>query len=87
MEPNTRDPVAPAKPSAGAKRKKATHLTADGLPVHSFTTLMAELATRCRHRCRLKSNPDSPIFHQDTEPNALQIRALELIRFLPVTGN
>jgi len=87
IERKNRDPVAPAKPSAGAKRKKATRMTADGLPVHSFTTLMAELATRCRHRCRLKSDPDSPVIDQDTEPNALQIRAMELIRLLPVTGS
>ena len=87
MERKTRDPVAPAKPSAGAKRKKTTRMTADGLPVHSFTTLMAELATRCRHRCRLKSDPDSPVFHQDTVPNALQIRVMELVRLLPVTGS
>src|SRR5277367_962722 len=31
-----RDPVAPAKPSASARRKKSTHETAGGLPLHSF---------------------------------------------------
>ena len=62
-------------------------MTADGLPVRSFTKLMAELATRCRHRCRLKSDPDSPVVHQDTVPNVLQIRAMELIRLLPGTGS
>ena len=79
-----RDPVAPAKPSTSVKRKKTTRLTEDGLPVHSFTTLMAELATRCRHRCRLKTDPDSPVFYQDNIPTPLQLRALELIRLLPV---
>jgi transposase len=42
-----RDPILPAKPSESVK-KKATHQNADGLPVHSFETLMAELATRGR---------------------------------------
>lgn len=79
-----RDPVAPAKPSDSAKRKKNDRLTREGFPVHSFSTLMAELATRCRHQCRLKSDSDSPIIHQDTEPTPLQQRALELIRLLPV---
>lgn len=34
----TRDPVAPAQPSLAAQQKKASRLTADGLPIHSFHT-------------------------------------------------
>jgi len=49
-----RDPVAPAKPSRSVRRKKTTRLTADGFPVHSFDTLLADLATRCRNLCRTK---------------------------------
>ena len=44
-----RDPVAPAQPSASAKRKKAERRH------HSFQTLMADLATRCRNTCRVSS--------------------------------
>jgi hypothetical protein len=44
-----RDPVLPAQPSASAKAKKATHTTPDGLPVHSFESLIAELASRAEH--------------------------------------
>ena len=84
VERRRRDPVAPAKPSDSAKRKKNDRHNGDGLPIHSFSTLMAELATRCGHRCRLKSDPNSPIIHQYTEPTALQARALEMIRLLPV---
>jgi transposase len=87
VERENRDPVAPAKPSASAKRKKAVRITEDGLPIHSFTTLMAELATRCRNRCRLKADPQSPVIYQDTDPTTVQARALELIRLLPVQGN
>ncbi len=82
-----RDPVAPAQPSEQAKRKKAVRLTADGLPIHSFKTLMAELGTRCRHRCRMKSDPDSPAIYQDTERTPLQSRAMDLLRLLPVQGS
>jgi len=84
---NRRDPVAPARPSAAAQRKKTQRVTEDGLPIHSFRTLMAELATRCRHRCRLKADPDSPVIEQDTEPTPLQNRVLELIRLFPVPGS
>lgn len=79
-----RDPVAPAQPSPAAQRKRTERRTADGLPIHSLRTLMAELGTRCRHRCRLKAAPDSPVITQHTEPTPLQARALELVRLLPV---
>jgi transposase len=89
-----RDPVKPARPSASAQRKKRTRKTAEGLPVHSFRTLLAELGTRCRCTCRMKAAlPDSrsgetrPTFDCLTEPTALQARALELLELLPVAGN
>jgi transposase len=83
---NTRDPVAPAQPSAAAKRKKVLRENAEGLPVHSFETLLAELGTRCRNRCRLSADPQAPAFQQLTEPNPVQRRAFELLRTFPVTG-
>ena len=81
-----RDPVAPAEPSIAAKNKKVARTTEDGLPIHSFTTLLAEMGTRCRHRCRVKSDPECPPLFQDTDPTPLQTRALEMTRLLPVQG-
>jgi transposase len=86
-ERKRRDPVAPAESSAAARRKKTERETEDGFPIHSFATLLAELGTRCRHLCRLKSDAGSPAFFQDTLPTPLQIRALELIRLFPVPGS
>ena len=83
----TRDPVAPAKPSESAKRKRTTHLTCDGLPVHSFDTLLKDLATRCRNTCRVKSDPTGPRFQTVTEPTPLQVRALQLLGLYPVNAN
>jgi transposase len=74
-----RDPVKPAKPSASAKRKKTTRLTPDGLEIHSFQTLLAELATRSRNRCRVKSDPEGPKFYELTEQTPLQKRAFQLL--------
>lgn len=82
----TRDPVAPAKPSASAKKKKTTHLTSDGLPIHSFDTLLVELGTRCRNQCRINSDHHSAPFYLLTEPTPLQQRAFELLKVLSVTG-
>jgi transposase len=73
-----RDPVAPATPSQSARTKKATRTTGDGLPLHSFLTLLAELATRCRDTARLKSD-GSRTFQMVTEPTPLQARAFELL--------
>jgi transposase len=86
LDRKQRDPVAPAESSIAAKTKKVARVTENGLPIHSFKTLMAEMGTRCRHRCRVKSDPEClPIF-QDTDPTPLQARALELTRLLPVQG-
>ena len=74
-----RDPVAPAQPSAAARRKKATKRTADGLPVQSFSTLLAELATRCQNTCRVASAAPQASFQQLTVPTPLQKRAFELL--------
>ncbi len=74
-----RDAVAPAQSSASVKRKKAKHLTPDGLPVHSFDTLLLALATRSRNTCTIKSDPSGSTFHQITDPSPLQARAFQLL--------
>jgi transposase len=50
---STRDPVAPARRSDLAQAKAASHRLIDGTPAHSFSTLMAELATIVRNTCRM----------------------------------
>jgi transposase len=75
-----RDPVAPARASESARRKKKTHATSDGLPVQSFRTLLAHLGTRCRNTCVVTSDPNQTTFRQVTEADALQAEALRLIR-------
>jgi transposase len=76
----TRDPVAPARASESARRKKKTHTTPGGLPVQSFRTLMAHLGTRCRNTCLVSADPNHTPFHQMTEADALQAEALRLIK-------
>jgi len=85
-ERKRRDPVLPAKPTEAAKKKKATHMTPDGLPVHSFETLKAELASRCRNTYKLKNDDSSLTFSQVPVPTALQKRAYELLGLFPVSG-
>lgn len=85
-ERKRRDPILPAKPSESAKRKKATHRTEDGFPVHSFETLAAELATRCRNTYRLKSEDSGLTFKQVSDPTPLQARAYQLLGLFPVVG-
>ncbi len=75
-----RDPVAPAQASASARQKKKTHMTPDGLPVQSFRTLMAHLATRARNTCVVTGDPQQTTFSQVTEADALQAEALRLIK-------
>jgi len=85
-ERKRRDPILPAKPSDSAKQKKSSRLTADGFPVHSFETLMSELAARSRVTYRLKSKDLGLTVKQIPDPTPIQARAYELLRLLPVTG-
>lgn len=77
----TRDPVAPAKRSKAALAKAVRHTLDDGTSVHSFLTLMADLATIVRNTCRTPNvAPDAPTFEVLTTPNAKQQRMLELLQ-------
>lgn len=81
-----RDPVLSAQPSASVKAKKARHTTPNGLPVHSFESLIAELASRARNTYRLKSDDSKLTFKQVPAPTPIQRRAYELLGLLPVDG-
>lgn len=85
-----RDPVPPAQPSSSVQRKKGSHQTVDGLPVHSFESLLKELATRARVTYALKSDQANhatkTTFQQLTHPTPVQVRALELLRTFPVNA-
>ena len=85
-----RDPILPAKPSESAQRKKRSQETADGLPVHSFETLMEDLASRVRVTYALKPQKAAENtnlkFQQVPEPTSVQARAYELIRMFPVSA-
>ena len=77
----TRDPVAPAKRSAAAQAKAASHSLVDGTPAHSFATLMAELATLVRNTCRMpNAGPDAPTFELTTTAQTVHQRALALVQ-------
>jgi len=77
----TRDPVAPAQRSESAQHKASTRTQPDGTAVHSFKTLMAELATLVRNTCRTPgSDPLAPTFQVTTQANPTQQKALDLIQ-------
>jgi hypothetical protein len=81
----TRDPVAPAQRSKAALTKVARHTLDDDTPVHSFGTLMAELATIVRNTCRTpQAAENAPTFEVTTSPNSKQQRAIELLRQIKV---
>ena len=77
---STRDPVLPAQPSAEAKAKKQTHQNAQGLPVQSFRSLLAELATQSQNVCCMAGDQkQGPTATMLAMPTALQRRAFELL--------
>lgn len=68
----------PAEFSDRAKGKADTRRTPDGLPVHSFPTLLADLGTLTLNHASLPGRPDSR-FLLASDPTALQARAVELL--------
>jgi transposase len=77
----TRDPVDPAEPSFEAKLKKRNRKTADGLPIHSFKTLLDELGMYMRSYCSIKElNTESKLtVNQYTTLSPIQKRTFELL--------
>jgi hypothetical protein len=73
-----RSAVAKALRSEKAERKAHTKLTADGSPVHSFQTLLEDLATLAKNTLQPKDGSAKP-FEMITTPTPLQQRALDLL--------
>ena len=74
--------VAKAERSEAARRKQTTGLTDDGLPVHSFQSLFADLATYARIQATTALN-DKYVFTLHTRPTPIQQRAFELLALNP----
>jgi hypothetical protein len=71
--------VSPAQRSAKAKRKDATKITGDNLPVHSFQTLLKDLSTLTVNDVRV--GEQAITMFADTTP--VQLRAFQLLQVSP----
>jgi transposase len=72
------NPVAAAQRSNAALAKAARKPTTENTPVHSFTSLLADLATLCANQIQPTNN--MPAFTMTTTPTPLQRSAFELLR-------
>jgi transposase len=70
--------VAPAQRSKAALKKQTTGMTPDGLPVHSFHTLLVDLATMARNTISTVINPLYPLTVV-TRPTPVQQKAFDLL--------
>jgi transposase len=73
-------PVKKAKVSPAAQRKASRKRTDDGLPVHSFRTLLADLATLTRNTVSFGRNTTMTIL---AKPTRIQSQAFELLGIKP----
>lgn len=71
--------VAPAKRSARAAAKAATKRTSEGAPVHSFTSLLCDLATSVKNRVQPRAD-NAMAFDVVTLPTAPSTTRLDLLR-------
>ena len=70
--------VAKPQRSPAALTKQTTGRTADGLPVHSFQSLLADLATLTRNTLLSALAPEHP-FHLIARPTPIQKKVFELL--------
>jgi transposase len=70
--------VAQAQRSKAAVKKQTTGMTPDGLPVHSFHTLLGDLATMARNTIVTAINPLYPLTVV-TRPTPVQQKAFDLL--------
>jgi hypothetical protein len=75
--------VAPAQSSPAALRKRASKLTADGGPVHSFQTLLRDLATCTLNEMTTTLN-DAYSFTLIATPTPVQAQAFHLLDVDPI---
>ena len=71
-------PAAPAARSPRALAKAAAKRTPGDMPVHSFASLLADLATICLNQIQ-PADPALPAFSLITTPTPLQRQALDLL--------
>ena len=70
--------VAPAERSPSARSKDLTKRNEEGLPVHSFRSLLKDLGTLAKNRIKVAGSEPCE-FYMLTRPTELQARALELL--------
>lgn len=73
--------VSPAKPSNAAQKKASTKKSQDGLPIHSFRTLLADLATLTSNKVENKEHGLS--FVRLARPTPMQQKAFDLLGVNP----
>lgn len=73
-------PVAKAQASPAARRKAKSKHTDDGRPVHSFRSLLGDLATLTRNTVRFGRAASFPVL---ATPTDIQRRALDLLALKP----
>jgi len=70
--------VAPSQRSPAARRKALTKQTSEGMKVHSFQTLLGDLATIVKNRIQ-PADKNIAAFEMLTQPTAIQQRAFDLL--------
>lgn len=81
IEEERESAVAPAPRSAKAKNKEAEKKTADGWPVHSFRTILKDMATLCLNRVKPAAAGDggeNQVIYLKTKPTEFQAHVFKL---------
>jgi len=78
-----RDPVEKAIPTETCQTKKDKRKTKNGLPIHSFQTLLADLGTRCRVTCSIKMGRAKGTVNKYPKLTEFHKKCFELLEVFP----
>jgi hypothetical protein len=76
---NNYQEVVKANRSETAKAKERKKCNAEGLPLHSFRTLLEDLGTICLNTLECTLESGKYVFSKITRPSVLQQKALDLL--------
>lgn len=78
-----RNPVSKAQPTAHVATKKRHKQTVEGWPIHSYHSLIREMATRCKNTCRIGEGKLTGCVELLTELTPFQKHVFDLLEIKP----
>ncbi len=79
VSPLTTDVIRARRSKSAIAKDRKKRFSGEGLPVHSFRTLLSDLGTICLNKVRYSNSSGEYVFSKITQPTSLQQSCLDLL--------